>query len=75
MEKVNSDTYLGDVLSNDGKNELNIEAGVSKGLRIVSQIMDILKCVSFGTHYFEIAATLRESILLNEMITNCEIWY
>ena len=37
--------------------------------------MDILKCVSFGPHYFEIAATLRNSILLNGMLTNCEIWY
>jgi hypothetical protein len=75
MEKVNSDTYLGDVLSNDGKNKLNIEARVSKGLGIVSQILDILKCVNFGTHYFEIAATLRESILINGMLTNCEVWY
>ena len=26
-------------------------------------------------HYFEIAANLRISILLNGMLTNCEIWY
>ena len=75
MERVKSDTYLGDVLSHDGKNKLNVETRVSKGLGIVSQIMDILKCVSFGTHYFEIAATLRESVLINGMLTNCEIWY
>ena len=70
------DTYLRDILSKDGgKNKLNIEARVSKGLGIVSQIMDILKCVSFGAHYFEIALTLRESIMINGMLTNCEVWY
>ena len=55
MEKVFSDTYLGDIISSDGKNKLNIENRVSKGLGIVSQIMDILKTVSFGKHFFEIA--------------------
>ena len=57
------------------KNKHNIEARVSKGLGIVSQIMDILKCVRFGAHYFEIALTLRESIMINGMLTNCEVWY
>ena len=75
MEVVKNDTYLGDILTNDGKNKLNIEARVAKGLGIVSQIMDILKSVSFGAHYFEIATTLRESIMINGMLTNCEVWY
>ena len=42
---------------------------------LVSQIMDILKNVSFGIHYFEIAATLREAILVNGLLTNCEVWF
>ena len=42
---------------------------------IVSQIMDIVKSVSFGAFYFEIAKTLRNSILINGMLTNCELWY
>ena len=40
MEKVFSDTYLGDIISGDGKNKLNIENRVSKGLGIVSQIIE-----------------------------------
>ena len=75
MERVSSDTYLGDVISSDGKNRLNIDSRVAKGLGLVSQIMDVLNCVSFGAHFFEIAVTLRESILINGMLTNCEIWY
>ena len=75
MEKVTSDTYLGDIISSDGKNKLNIENRVAKGLGIVSEIMDILKTVSFGEHFFEIAATLRESKLINGILTNCDVWY
>ena len=29
MEVVKNDTYLGDILTNDGKNKLNIEARVA----------------------------------------------
>ena len=54
MERVSSDVYLGDIISSDGKNKLNIESRVAKGLGIVSQIMDKLKTVSFGEHYFQI---------------------
>ena len=75
MKEVGNDTYLGDIISSDGKNTLNIESRVSKGLGIVSQIMDILKSVSFGVHYFEIAATLREAMLVNGLLTNSEVWY
>ena len=74
-EKVRNDVYLGDIISNDGTNTANIEARVAKGMGIVSQIMDIVKSVSFGAFYFEIAKTLRNSILINGMLTNCEVWY
>ena len=75
MKEVKNDTYLGDIISSDGKNTLNIESRVSKGLGIVSQIMDILKSVSFGAHYFEIAVTLREAMLVNGLLANSEVWY
>ena len=75
MEMVESETYLRDIISRDGKNRLNIENRVAKGLGIVSQIMDLLKAVSFGVHYFEMAATLRQSLLLSGILTNCEVWY
>ena len=75
MEKVESDTYLGDVISSNGKNTINIENRVSKAIGIVSQIMDLLKSVSFGKHYFEIVVTLREAMLVNGLLTNCEVWH
>ena len=75
MKPVLEDTYLGDVVRADGKNSSNIQARVSKGLGIVSQIMTILETVSFGEKYFNIALSLREAMFLNGILTNADVWY
>ena len=75
MKPVSSEKYLGDIISGDGKNTLNIENRVSKGLGIVTQIENLLDTVSLGHHYFEIALLLRESMLINGILTNAQIWY
>ena len=75
MGQVTEDTYLGDIISHDGSNLKNIKSRVGKGLGIISQIENILETVSFGCYYFEIAMTLRESLFLNGILTNAEIWY
>ena len=75
MENVEHDTYLGDVISKDGKNTKNVEARTSKGLGILGHIMDVLKRVNFGGHYFKIAITLREAMLVGGILTNSEVWY
>ena len=48
---------------------------ISKGLGIINQIFNILGNVNFGSYQFEIAMLLRESMLLNGILTNVEIWY
>ena len=75
MEEVKQDTCLGDILSSDGKNTANIKNRVSKGLGIVNQILTLLEAANFGYHYFEIAILMRESMLVNGILTNSEIWY
>ena len=75
MEDVSHDTYLGDIISADGRNTLNVKKRVGKGLGIVTQIMNMLEFVNLGEFYFETAILLRESILINGMLTNSEIWY
>jgi hypothetical protein len=72
---VTEAVYLGDSIRTDGRNTSNINSRVNKGVGIVSNIMDMLKNVSFGSKYFEIAITLREAHLINGMLTNFEIWY
>ena len=75
MEEVKQETYLGDILSSDGKNTANIKNRVSKGLGIVNQILTVLEAANFGHHYFEIAILMRESMLVNGILTNSEICY
>ena len=75
MQRVNSATYVGDIVSNTMSNKENIENRVSRGIGIVTQIMTILDNVSLGEHYFEMAVLLRESLLINSMLSSGEIWY
>ena len=75
MPSVSHDTYLGDILSCDGKNKRNIENRVSKGRGRVAEIMGILHKISLGKHFFKIAIVLRETILIGSILTNSEVWY
>ena len=70
MENVTEDTYLGDLISSDGKNRKNVDKRISKGLGIISQITNLLEVVSFGHYYIEIALLLRESMFLNGILHN-----
>ena len=75
MEDVQEDMYLGDLISSDGKNKKNVEKRISKGLGIITQIMNLLEIISFGSHYFDIALLLRESMFINGILFNAEVWY
>ena len=41
----------------------------------MSSILNILNQVSFGRHYLQIALLLRESLLINSMLNNVEVWH
>ena len=75
MEDVPFDTYLGDVISADGKNSLNLKKRIAKGLGIISQIVNLLNYISLGEFYIEMVILLRESMFINGILTNAEIWY
>ena len=75
MQRVSEDTYLGDIISEDGKNTKNIKNRISKGVGIISQIMTMLESVTLGEHFFSTSVLLRESKFLNGILTNCDIWY
>ena len=65
LNEVTEEMYLGDLLSSDSRNTKNIRNRISKGIGLISQIINLLESVSFGPHYFEIAMLLRESVLIN----------
>ena len=75
MQLVNSDTYLGDIVSSDGSNKLNIDNRISKGYGKIAEIMGILHKISLGRHYFKIAILLRNSLFVSSLLFNEEVWY
>ena len=75
MPAVESESYLGDIISGDGTNKGNIQNRVAKGLGRIAQIMCMLEKISLGKHYFKIALILRESLFLSSVLTNSEVWY
>ena len=75
MQKITHDKYLGDIVSSNGKNDLNIQSRVNKGLGNVTKVLNMLEKVTLGSHYFKSALMLRESIFLSAMLTNAESWH
>ena len=75
MEEVTDDDYLGDIISNNGKNKMNLQKRISRGQGLISQILNVLNLVCFGQHYIEIALLLRNTIFLSSILNNVEIWY
>ena len=75
LEAVTSDKYLGDIISSDGKNTLNIQERKRRGYLAVNQINEMLNDLCLGKYYFEAGNILRNSLLLSSLLSNSESWY
>ena len=75
MKKATECSYLGDILSVTGSVEATIEKRRQKGIGISSQISGMINGLSLGHYYFKIAFIFRETMLLNGMLTNLEVWH
>jgi hypothetical protein len=75
MTEITDEKYIGDIISSNGSNSKNIEARLHNGKGIISQIMAILDDICFGKFQFEVAVILRNSPLINGILTNAEAWY
>ena len=65
MKNDHKQKYLGDALTSDLKIDENIKARKSKEITIVNNVISILKEIAFGKHIYEVAMTLRNSLLIN----------
>ena len=74
LNTTDAQRYLGDVLSSSGKNMNNIIKRKQKGFLIIEQIKKILQNGFFGKHHFEAAVILRESLFINSILFNGEVW-
>ena len=75
MKETSDQKYLGDIISNDGKNIKNMQARHNKGNSVITYIMLLLEELCFGKYYFEVAIVLRNAIFLSSIIFNSEAWY
>ena len=64
MKTVSFDEYVGDVVSEETLNKMNLEDKYSKGMDMITQIMLILEESCLGSFYFETAVLLRESMFV-----------
>ena len=74
MKEVNKKKYLGDVISNDGKNQANIKERYDKAIGNINKIESTLKERSYGKYYFKGYKLMREGLLLGGLLTNAESW-
>ena len=75
MEELSNEKYLGDIISQDGRNYKSIKARLNKGRGIVKKILNILNSIPFGKLYFQIAMILRNSLLVSSVLCNSEAWF
>ena len=74
MIRVCKDKYLGDIVSSSGKNDENIKVKISNGIGAISNILNILREVSLGEFYFEMAFLLRQTMFCSTILLNSEAW-
>ena len=72
MTNSSREKYLGDILTTDCKIDETINERYKKGIGMVNQIMSILKEISFGPYFFEMALLFRSSMLLNGILFSSE---
>ena len=75
MKTTSSENYLGDVLTDDGKIDLNIEARYNRGVGAINTIFSILQEISFGQYFFEMAMLFRSSMLISSVLSSSEVLY
>jgi hypothetical protein len=75
LEITLEEKYLGDKISDDGKNDINIAYRRNKGAGLKNEINALLVEMMAGDEHFEMATLLRNSCLVSSMLFNCEAWY
>ena len=72
MNTTQRQTYLGDIISSDGKIDQSVSERHNRGIGVVTQILALLSEVYFGHHYFEMAFLFRNTMLINSILCSIE---
>ena len=75
MKVVVDKQYLGDIMSEDGKNKKKIKDSTNWAIVNVNKIINtLLNRRPFGRHVLKALQLMREGLLLGGMLTNSESW-
>ena len=75
MKNASQLTYLGDVICENGLLDETILQRGQKAEGITTQITSILSSIHLGSFHFDIAMVLRDSLFINSIMSNSEIWH
>ena len=74
MKTVGKKKYLGQIISNDLKNEKNLKDKTNKSVGNVNKIITTLQERPFGIYNFKAAMLMRDGILMSALLNNAETW-
>ena len=74
MKTSESEVYLGDTIHKSGSPKLNIINRQAKAYAAFAEIRAILDDVPLGRFRIEIGLHLRESMFINAVLVNSEVW-
>ena len=70
-----SEKYLDDIITNNGKNDKNIKSRENRGRGITKDFLATIVEMFAGAQHHELRVTLRNAMLINSLLTNSESWY
>ena len=74
MKTVGEKKYLGQIISNDMKNEKNPKDETNRSIGNVTKIITTLNERPFGAFTFKAAKLMRDGILISSLLNNSETW-
>ena len=75
ISHIDSERYLGQIISSDSKNIKNITKLRNKGIGIKNKVIQMLSNMPGGIFHFEIAVIFRDAYIISSMLSNSEVWY
>ena len=74
-DKVESEKYVGDIISQDGSNNLKVKERYDAGFGTINEIEYILDELPLGQFRIVTGLKLRESLFISRLLFNSESWY
>ena len=74
VKEVKEKKYLGEIITNDNKNERNIQDKVCKATGNVNKVIESLTERPYGKHKYKAAKLMRDGMIVASMLSSAETW-